>query len=514
MKSLFKIYRRYILSAGWIAAVVILVNMCVMMVVGTYFASQNRENPDNVGRRRIMEVSSHLNREKGGTPYLEEEGYKLLEDTGAAFAFLLNDSGNRIWNWQVPEEIPVHFTLGEVASFSRWYLKDYPVRVWNCEEGLLVIGESKGVVSKYMMEMSLSSIRKLPFFLIVMVLANLFMVLILAVLSGYRLYSSLRPVASGIDGLISGKRVLVPEQGLTGELGKKLNQAAAVLDRQRWNLEQRDTARTEWISGVSHDIRTPLSMVMGYADNLENKESLSEEDRRQAGIIKEQSLKIKNLIEDLNLTSKLEYQMQPLRMEEYVPAALLRSVAVSWLNGGFDEEYELEVSIREELESVVMQGDIGLLSRALNNLIGNSVRHNRSCRIEMSGELIAENGLSLCRIGVKDDGKGIPPEIRELLTQDQGYRDVQEQETGRMVGKPHVMGKPRVMEKSRVMEKPHIMGLRIVKQIVSAHGGRMDFSGDGREVILLLPVAGTLENLRSRKKRKWWEVLWYGEVKG
>ena len=247
---------------------------------------------------------------------------------------------------------------------------------------------------------------------------------------------------------------------------------------------------------------------MGYADNLENKESLSEEDRRQAGIIKEQSLKIKNLIEDLNLTSKLEYQMQPLRMEEYVPAALLRSVAVSWLNGGFDEEYELEVSIREELESVVMQGDIGLLSRALNNLIGNSVRHNHSCRIEMSGELIAENGLSLCRIGVKDDGKGIPPEIRELLTQDQGYRAAQDQETGRMAGKP------RVMEKSRVMEKPHIMGLRIVKQIVSAHGGRMDFSGDGREVILLLPVAGTLESLRSRKKRKWWEVLWYGEVKG
>lgn len=53
-----------------------------------------------------------------------------------------------------------------------------------------------------------------------------------------------------------------------------------------------------------------------------------------------------------------------------------------------------------------------------------------------------------------------------------------------------------------------------MKQIVSAHGGRMDFSGDGREVILLLPVAGTLESLRSRKNRKWWEILWYGEVKG
>ena len=231
--------------------------------------------------------------------------------------------------------------------------------------------------------------------------ANLLLVLILAVLSGYRLYSSLRPVASGIDGLVSGRRILVPEQGLTGELGKKLNQASAVLEIQRRNLEQRDTARTEWISGVSHDIRTPLSMVMGYADNLENKEELPEEDRKQAAIIKEQSLKIKTLIEDLNLTSKLEYQMQPLRMEEYIPAALLRLAAVSFLNGGLAEEYELETDIQEELEGVVMQGDVRLLTRALNNLIGNSIRHNSRCRIEVKGELVSGNGLTLCRIAVK-----------------------------------------------------------------------------------------------------------------
>lgn len=58
---------------------------------------------------------------------------------------------------------------------------------------------------------------------------------------------------------------------------------------------------------------------MGYADNLENDAELPEEARKQAGIIKEQSLKIKTLIEDLNLTSKLEYQMQPLRMENMYP---------------------------------------------------------------------------------------------------------------------------------------------------------------------------------------------------
>lgn len=506
MKSLFKIYRRYIFSAGWIAAAVILVNMCVLMVVGAYFASQSRENPDSGGRRRIIEVSSYMNREENGHPYLEGEGYKALEDTGAEFAFLLDNSGRRIWSWEVPEEIPVHFTLGEVASFTRWYLKDYPVRVWNCDEGLLVIADAKDKVGKYTVEMSRSSIRKLPVFLLVIITANLLLVLILAVLSGYRLYSSLRPVASGIDGLVSGRRILVPEQGLTGELGKKLNQASAVLEIQRRNLEQRDTARTEWISGVSHDIRTPLSMVMGYADNLENKEELPEEDRKQAAIIKEQSLKIKTLIEDLNLTSKLEYQMQPLRMEEYIPAALLRLAAVSFLNGGLAEEYELETDIQEELEGVVMQGDVRLLTRALNNLIGNSIRHNSRCRIEVKGELVSGNGLTLCRIAVKDDGKGIPAEIRNILTEDRNLRAAPGKADNR--GESPIMGKP------YIMGKPHIMGLRIVKQIVNAHGGRMDFSADGREVILYLPAAGTLEERKVRKNRKWWEILWYGDVKG
>ena len=63
-------------------------------------------------------------------------------------------------------------------------------------------------------------------------------------------------------------------------------------------------------------------------------------------------------------------------------------------------------------------------------------------------------------------------------------------------------------------QPPHIMGLRIVKQIVSAHGGRMDFSEDGREVILLLPVTGALEKDTKKEKKRWWEVLWYGDVKG
>lgn len=53
-------------------------------------------------------------------------------------------------------------------------------------------------------------------------------------------------------------------------------------------------------------------MVMGYAGQIEDNESLPESERKKARIIRQQSTKMKNLINDLNLASKLEYNMQPI----------------------------------------------------------------------------------------------------------------------------------------------------------------------------------------------------------
>ena len=55
------------------------------------------------------------------------------------------------------------------------------------------------------------------------------------------------------------------------------------------------------------------------------------------------------------------------------------------------------------------------MTRALHNLIGNSIRHNTGCRILLSGRLVQQGPVPLCRIGVKDDGNGIPQEIRDIL---------------------------------------------------------------------------------------------------
>lgn len=143
------------------------------------------------------------------------------------------------------------------------------------------------------------------------------------------------------------------------------------MEKQRRELARRDMARTEWIAGVSHDIRTPLSLIAGYADEMEKEAGLPEETRRRADLIRRQSFVIKKLIEDLNLTSRLTYHMKPLRKERYCPAELLRKTAAGMLNSGeIGENWELEAEVAPELETLQMTGDTALLMRALKTFWG------------------------------------------------------------------------------------------------------------------------------------------------
>ena len=76
-------------------------------------------------------------------------------------------------------------------------------------------------------------------------------------------------VAQGLDALAQGQTVTLPVTGMAGELAQKLNQTSAQLQTRNEIIAQRDSARTNWIAGVSHDIRTPLSLILGWAEQLE-----------------------------------------------------------------------------------------------------------------------------------------------------------------------------------------------------------------------------------------------------
>ncbi|MGV2686794.1 hypothetical protein GNF82_21235, partial [Clostridium perfringens] len=78
----------------------------------------------------------------------------------------------------------------------------------------------------------------------------------------------------------------------------------------------------------------PLSMILGYASELEDQSELSAEHKQQAAIIRRQGERLRSLVSDLNLVSMLEYDMQPLQLKSIRLSALARQVVSDFLNNG------------------------------------------------------------------------------------------------------------------------------------------------------------------------------------
>lgn len=107
---------------------------------------------------------------------------------------------------------------------------------------------------------------------------------------------------------------------------------------------------------------------MGYASQLEEDDSLTDRQHQQAVIIRQQSERIKALISDLNLASKLEYGAHPLSLIRFSPAVLIRKTAVAFLNQYQDNSYPIEVEISAEAEATQIVADELLLQRVFENL--------------------------------------------------------------------------------------------------------------------------------------------------
>lgn len=456
MKDLLKICRRNILTAVLTVCLVLAVNILFFFI---YIVRENlhKEEPDFYNWP-VEQLSDALTLGADGYVFSAEAAERI--DDYYAFAMLIDQQGNVAWSRNLPEDIPHSYALTDIASMTRWYLNDYPVKVWTRPDGLFVAAKEKGTVAKYDMELLMSTIHSLPSYFTAYLLCNLLMVFFLSLFFGVRLYKSLKSVAGGIENLHLQKPLNLPERGLTATLAQKLNDASILLFRQKLALDKRDNTRTEWISGVSHDIRTPLSLIIGHADSLEQNPSLDETAKKEAASIRENSLQIRDLIADLNLTSKLEYDSYPLRLAPCSPAALLRNLAAWHINNDLPEQFQLELSIAPGLEGVAIFGDADLLSRAFRNLTGNSIRHNpQGCQIRIEAAL-AGRMVSLC---FSDTGRGIPVAVVKTL-----YRQTSSPEGA-----------------------PHVMGLRIVKQIVEAHQGQLEFELQKdvcRRVSIRLPV--------------------------
>ena len=378
------------------------------------------------------------------------------------WAVYLDVEGNKIWEVDAPDGIPEHFTIRDVAVFAKGYLADYPVFIRNTDDGMLILGYPQDSYMKLPSNYySLRSIKTFPFFVMGILAADFAILFLAYYYSKWKILKNAEPIITSIVTLGNGKPASLSMRGELSGIADSVNKASDILSRQ-------NQARANWISGVSHDIRTPLSMIMGYAERITHKKGADSHIRREAEIIRQQSVKIRELVQDLNLVSQLEYEMQPIHKNPVNLAGLLRSYTAELLNAGLPDKYSINIGIAPAAETIFFNCDARLISRAVNNLVQNSINHNPDgCDIALTLDCTDES-ISL---SISDNGIGLSAEKLKELNE-----------------KPHYMEST-----DDRLDLRHGLGLILVHQIVDAHNGTMQIESEeqkGYKVILNFQIDG------------------------
>lgn len=444
MKSLPKLIRRFVGLLLLSAALLLALNLLLLAGVvsrQTACASPWTQAEETAAALRKTETGYEL--PAGAAAELRAQG---------AWAMLIEDGTlDLAWHSEdLPESVPRRYTAADVAQLTRGYIDGYPTFPAGAEGGLLVLGYPRDRFWKHMWpSWDYWLIANAPRLALGVLAGNALLLFAIYLAANTGLLRSVRPIAEGIRTLPTGEETALPETGLLSELAADINRSSRLLRAQARRLRERESARANWIAGVSHDLRTPLALVMGTAGQLESDPALPAAQRERAAAILRQSRRMGELIGDLNLASRLEYDMQPLRLRRENAVALVRQAAVDCINAGADESFRIEWRTEEGFHCFV-DADGALLKRAVVNLIQNSFGHNPGgCAVYVS---VAREGGS-CLIRVEDDGVGAAEERLAALN-------------AAPLSAVRAWDGP---------DPPHGLGLLLVRQIAAAHGGEAVF---------------------------------------
>ncbi len=241
----------------------------------------------------------------------------------------------------------------------------------------------------------------------------------------------------------------------------ELNEVATAFNEMTSELGEAREREREFILGVGHDLRTPLTTIGGYAEALEAGELGEDDLKRIGGILGVQSRQLGRLIDDLSMLARLEGAEFGLRYEEVDVSAHVTEV----VEGFRRRADEIGVSLTVEGdEGTGMSTDPDRIAQIAQNLVENALRHTPEAG---KVEVVVSSQPEAVTIAVIDSGSGITPDEMPLVFD------------------RHFVGRQR-----SVRNEGSGLGLSIVKGLVDRMGGTVEASskpGAGTTITVRLP---------------------------
>lgn len=406
MKNITPVIKRFIIATFFVICLLIVLNILMYII----FFSKTVQSYQAYSPEELLTSTSTALSENNGKYQLDLQLETTLRQANI-WGILINQAGQVIWTLDVPEDIPKQFNLIDVAHFSRYYLEDYPVFTWSHPDGLLVFGYPKDSYTKINNDYPMSAINGMPLFIFFIIVVDLSILLLLYIFITRRMNHALSPIIEGIILLSKGTPVQLAKKEPFSAIADSINRTSTDLQQKNHSLRLKEQNREKWIEGISHDIRTPLSLILGYSDKLKNSKSLNDTDFQLAHVIAEQSIIIKELIENLNFVSHLESNGLNMTLVPISPLKIVRKIIAEILNHTPDETYQIFFDANN-IATTQVRGNEHLFKRAISNIVLNSMKHNpKGCDIYVT--MLNDQGV--LTITIEDSGTGLSVKALEEM---------------------------------------------------------------------------------------------------
>lgn len=247
----------------------------------------------------------------------------------------------------------------------------------------------------------------------------------------------------------------------------ELHRTGQMLNREIDDMRRMESYRREFIGNVSHELKTPIFSIQGFAETLSDG-ALDDPEVNRTFLQKivRNANRLDRLASDLSEIARLETGTMEMEVTVFEIDTLIREVVETLLPKA--EEHDIELRWEESKPALpAVQGDRERIRQVIVNLIDNAIKYN-----EPGGYVAvsAEANTDTVQVAVRDNGIGIPERHLSRLTE-RFYR----------------------VDKSRARHQGGSgLGLSIVKHILSAHDAQLQVEstvGEGSTFTFVLPVA-------------------------
>ena len=426
----------------------------VLLVATTNFI-RSQQSPIDI----IQGVSSNIT-PSNGTYKVNQTAKKLIKKHNLWVMILDQESGNEKFNIKKPKNIKTQFDYADVIKFSRYYLDDYPIftQIKKEQKDIYIIAFPKESIIRYGNNFfDLKRIQIFPILILVIIFVNCLFCLFLYLYSVTFLNRNIQPIINAIGKLPVGLNKQVNSV-------QELDRLTLAVNSANKKLRKNEEFKDNWISGIAHDIKTPLSVIVANA-------SLAIEKTDNDDLLKNlkptliESHYIQNLLNDLNIFARLTNGNLKLNQEITDIIPFFKEIIIQIINQEIWNDFNFEFIPDNKLLGKKMYIEKSLMSRVIHNLIYNSVLHNPSgCNIQIVLNYISRNKFSVI---IRDNGIGTSTDRLKNINKIEEFN----------------------FDISGVRRSG--MGLKISNQIVDLHGGSMIITSEQGEYFqteIILPI--------------------------